>query len=101
MSNSFNNRGLAEGRVLSEGVEVVVDGSQTILEAFEQSGFAPEYHCREGVCGACRCSLVSGDVKYQATPLAFVPEGDVLICQARPVGKIELAKLPPLKQHIA
>ncbi|MDO6764728.1 class I ribonucleotide reductase maintenance protein YfaE [Agarivorans sp. 1_MG-2023] len=91
-----------EGRVIAGGVEVVVDGHhKSILEAYEQAGFTPEFHCREGVCGACRTTLVKGEVEYTQSPLANIPKGQILSCCSKPKGTIEVAELPPIKQKIA
>lgn len=91
-----------EGRVIAGGIEVVVDAHHdSILSALEEAGFAPEYHCREGVCGACRCTLESGEVEYQQAPLANVPPGQVLSCCSRPKGTVTLKERPPLKPRIA
>ncbi|WP_432453635.1 MULTISPECIES: class I ribonucleotide reductase maintenance protein YfaE [unclassified Agarivorans] len=91
-----------EGRVIADGIEVVVDSHhRSILEAFEQAGFNPEYHCREGVCGACRNTLLKGEVEYSTPPLANIPQGQVLTCCSKPKGRIELATRPPVKQKTA
>ncbi|GDY24219.1 hypothetical protein AHAT_01090 [Agarivorans sp. Toyoura001] len=91
-----------EGRVIAGGIEVVVDGHhKSILEAYEQAGFTPEFHCREGVCGACRTTLVKGEVEYTQSPLANIPKGQILSCCSKPKGTIEVAELPPFKRKIA
>ena len=56
-----------------------------LLETMEKSGVMPEYHCRDGHCGACRCKLVSGQVHYLGFAMAFIQPDEILpcICQAR------------------
>ncbi len=44
------------------GVEVDVNGDQTILEAAEEAGIYPDYSCLAGVCGSCNSNLISGDI---------------------------------------
>jgi len=63
---------------------------KTLLEALEQQGFEPHYHCRDGFCGACRCKLVSGSVDYTVEPIAFIHQGEILTCCSIPKNEIEL-----------
>ncbi|WP_072000672.1 class I ribonucleotide reductase maintenance protein YfaE, partial [Klebsiella pneumoniae] len=42
-----------------------------------------ETHCRSGFCGMCRVRLLEGQVAYDETPIAFVKEGEVLVCCAK------------------
>ncbi|CAH0533015.1 hypothetical protein VST7929_00866 [Vibrio stylophorae] len=62
----------------------------SILDNLEQAGFELEYHCREGVCGACRCQLQSGDVELMQTPLAFTMPGEILPCISRAKSTLRL-----------
>lgn len=64
--------------------------SPSLLIFLESHNIQPQYQCREGFCGACRCKLKSGEVSYNQEPLAFIRTGDVLLCCAKPVTDIEL-----------
>lgn len=65
-------------------MQVELQASQDVLLAqIENKGLAVETQCRSGFCGACRARLVRGQVSYDDTPLAFVSEGEVLICCAK------------------
>ena len=60
---------------------------ETILDAALRDNRIFPYGCRSGVCGACKCSLVSGAVDYGdyeefALSEAEKAAGKVLICQA-------------------
>ncbi|WP_018690879.1 class I ribonucleotide reductase maintenance protein YfaE [Algicola sagamiensis] len=66
------------------------DSCPNLLTALEHHGLHVQYHCREGFCGACRCKLISGEVTYINEPLAFVREGEVLVCCSLPQTDIEL-----------
>lgn len=72
---------------------VTIPATGTLLESLEQSSVPVESHCRDGYCGACRCKLKSGDVKYTNSPIAFVSSGEVLTCCAIPVSNIEIEVL--------
>ncbi|KOO08348.1 class I ribonucleotide reductase maintenance protein YfaE [Vibrio hepatarius] len=59
--------------------------SNTILETIENAGMEPEYNCRDGHCGACRCKLVSGEVEYVGFAMAYTQADEILpcICKAK------------------
>ncbi|WP_395946947.1 class I ribonucleotide reductase maintenance protein YfaE [Caedibacter taeniospiralis] len=67
---------------LNEQIIQVDDTDLTILEALEKEGIAANFQCRNGVCGTCRCQLISGKVKYIKEPLASIQSDEVLICIA-------------------
>lgn len=68
---------------LNNEIITINDNKFTLLEWLEQQGIAANFHCRNGVCGTCRCQLVSGKIKYIKEPLAFIQEDEVLICIAK------------------
>jgi ferredoxin len=76
---------------LPDGSSLSFDGScPTLLEALEEQKLTVSYHCRAGFCGACRCKLLQGQVRYLQEPLAFVRKGEFLPCCSVPVGDIEI-----------
>jgi ferredoxin-NADP reductase/predicted pyridoxine 5'-phosphate oxidase superfamily flavin-nucleotide-binding protein len=58
----------------------------TLLEFAEAHGFSPEFSCRSGQCGACKTTLVSGEVTYLTEHSAPVNENEVLLCCAVPAA---------------
>ena len=62
----------------------------SILEALEKANIEVTYQCREGFCGACRAQLNSGEVIYNQEPLAFVRDGEILMCCSKPVTDISI-----------
>ena len=54
--------------------------SNTLLETMEQAGLEPEYNCRDGHCGACRCTLDSGEVEYVGFAMAYTQANEILPC---------------------
>lgn len=67
------------------------DGSlPNLLMALEQRQLQVNFQCREGYCGACRCKLVNGEVRYLQEPLAFVRRGEFLPCCSVPVTDISI-----------
>ncbi|RXJ73646.1 (2Fe-2S)-binding protein [Veronia nyctiphanis] len=71
------------------GQELVGNSHQQLLEQLESAGLMPEYQCRNGVCGACRCKLESGHVN-QKDAMAYVAAGEILTCQSVPVSDVSL-----------
>jgi len=67
------------------------DGS--LLDFSEAHGLTPVFGCRKGACGSCAVPLLDGDVTYTTLPTTDVPEGQVLICCARPAKGEGFSKL--------
>jgi len=62
------------------GKQYTLDEEATLLENLEKQAVSVEFHCRDGHCGACRSQLVSGDVSYTTFPMAYLKDGEVLLC---------------------
>ena len=65
---------------------------ETLLDALERQGYAPEVSCRAGDCGVCRLRLLSGSVHDPGTALTRAERaaGYILPCVARPDGDLML-----------
>lgn len=61
---------------------------KTILDTLERENIESHFHCRDGFCGACRCSLKEGTVEYHQYPLAYIGEDEFLTCCAYPTSNI-------------
>lgn len=79
------------GAVESEYEHTASDG--TLLDSLQNNKTEVLYHCKEGFCGACRCKLKSGTVRYINEPLAFVRKGEMLTCCSKPETDIEIELL--------
>tara|TARA_B110000116_G_C16743220_1_gene539572 strand:+ start:815 stop:1117 length:303 start_codon:yes stop_codon:yes gene_type:complete len=67
------------------------NNEQTLLDCLESANVEVHYHCRDGFCGACRVTLVEGQINYPlGEPLAFVGDNEVLPCCCVPVTDISL-----------
>lgn len=76
---------------INQAVVIESNPSNTLLETMEQAGLEVEYHCRDGHCGACRCTLNQGSVEYVGFAMAYTAENEVLPCICRANGDIELS----------
>lgn len=70
--------------------QITLRHEETLLEALERHGYAVEYQCRQGYCGACRLRIAEGEVRYRQQPLAYVARGEVLACCAIPQSNLVL-----------
>lgn len=59
--------------------------SDCLLEDLKKLGIPVGSGCRVGICGICKIKVKSGEVEYDASPLAYLQEGEVLTC----IGKIK------------
>ncbi|MEQ1592375.1 MAG: CDP-6-deoxy-delta-3,4-glucoseen reductase [Thiobacillaceae bacterium] len=72
------------------GHRFTVNADETILEAALREGFALAYGCRNGACGSCKGTVVSGKLDYGTyKESALKPEekaaGRALFCRAKPL----------------
>lgn len=90
---------------MAHTVNVAIEGGasfrartgQTLLDAALANGVDMPHDCRSGHCGTCRCTVTAGGVEGGAADAG----GDVLACQARLVGDVEIAieETPPVETY--
>ena len=59
-----------------------------MLDVLLAAGLAAPYSCRQGICGACACQLVDGEVEMahnEVLEAADLADGYILACQAVPL----------------
>jgi ferredoxin len=59
-------------------------GTRNVLELAEACDVPARWSCRTGVCHTCATPLLSGASAYSPEPLEPPPDGQILICCARP-----------------
>ena len=69
------------------GMEVRGNSHEPLLTQLERIGLRPEYQCRSGLCGACRCKLSTGAVS-QTDSMAFIAPNEILTCCSTPKSDI-------------
>ena len=72
-----------------------VEDGETVLEAALRNHIGLPYGCRGGACGACKATIVSGEVDYGdylsgTLSEAEKQQGKVLLCQAKPLTDLVL-----------
>jgi ferredoxin len=98
---SANDRSVCQSKMLGnkkphnisvDNIKITFQESdKNLLECLENSNVEVHYHCRDGFCGACRVTLVEGEIYYpNGEPLAFVGDGEILSCCCVPKSDIIL-----------
>ncbi len=72
---------------------ILTTPDHTILEAMEFAGLQPEYHCRDGHCGACRCELLEGEIEESGTKMAYTSGKEILPCISKAKSNLVLSKV--------
>jgi 3-ketosteroid 9alpha-monooxygenase subunit B len=92
--NPFEAPAPAAGGGLAATLSVTLDGQTRslpwgagtrMLDVLIDAELDPPYSCREGICGACACQLVSGEVEMAHNEVledADLAEGLILACQS-------------------
>jgi len=81
--------------IIPENVELSITDEETILtNALVQKLNLP-HGCKSGTCGACKCKVVSGEIKLDPYNTAVLTDeekhqGYTLLCRAHPVGDVVL-----------
>lgn len=57
-------------QLVRSGAVLQVQAGESLLEAMESAGLNPPSACREGLCGACLCSVVEGEVEHRDAVLS-------------------------------
>jgi ferredoxin len=65
-------------------------GRRSVLDLADACDVPSRWSCRTGVCHTCVTPLLSGEITYSPEPLEAPPDGQVLVCCARPDTDIVL-----------
>jgi len=79
---------------LSNGREVPVAADQTASDALIAADIKLDIKCADGICGVCKCTLLSGHAEHRDFVLsAKQRETSIILCQSRaadPGGILEI-----------
>lgn len=70
------------------GATVQGNTSEVLLTQLEKAGLTPEFQCRDGMCGTCRCKLKQGQITQAGLPLAATRGDEILACCSVPKGNV-------------
>jgi len=64
--------------------EFTIPADKTITDVLTENGVQVDVKCSDGICGVCKCGLVSGDVEHRDFVLSNAQrENDIILCQSR------------------
>lgn len=105
---SWRKRAKGEYEIITVpgGHSVTSREGETVLEAALRQGLVLPYHCRDGACGACKGTILSGKVDYGTYQKGVlsdeeIKEGKALFCCAKPLSdlSIECEEVDELKRY--
>jgi phthalate 4,5-dioxygenase reductase component len=71
-------------RIASNGDELTVEPSQTILEVLRSNGYRVSSSCESGTCGSCKTGLLFGEAEHRDWVLTDDEKADsIMICVSR------------------
>ncbi len=80
-----------EVEIEPSGHRFAIEPDETLIEAALRQGISLPYGCRNGACGSCVATLLSGEVEYPGDqPEIECEPGQVVICQAHARSNLRL-----------
>lgn len=81
--------------LVPSGEQIEVEADESILDAALRAGLNLPHSCKAGRCGSCKARIVGGSVRYLGPRPPALSEaeeraGQALLCQARPVGPVQV-----------
>lgn len=70
--------------VLKDGRRVEVAADQSAADALTAAGIPVDLKCSDGLCGVCKCTVLSGEVEHRDFVLSEAQrESEMILCQSR------------------
>ena len=71
-------------RLAKSGKDLHVPANKTATDVLQEHGIAIDVKCSDGICGVCKCGLISGAVEHRDFVLSKAQRGTaVILCQSR------------------
>lgn len=75
-------------KLRKSGLELLVPADKSATDVLRENGVAIDVKCSDGICGVCKCGLVSGTVEHRDFVLSKAQrEKAVILCQSRADAK--------------
>ncbi|KMK67776.1 reductive dehalogenase domain-containing protein [Puniceibacterium sp. IMCC21224] len=75
-------------RLKRAGRDLAVAADRSAAEVLVEHGYRVDLKCSDGLCGVCKCGLVSGDVEHRDFVLSAAQRaGALILCQSRAAQK--------------
>ncbi|MEO0497994.1 MAG: PDR/VanB family oxidoreductase, partial [Pseudomonadota bacterium] len=74
-------------RLKRSGEDIVVPTDKSAADVLIEKGYPVDLKCSDGICGVCKCGLVSGEVEHRDFVLSKAQrEASMILCQSRAAG---------------
>ena len=71
-------------RLTKSGKEFLIPANKTATDILKENGFGIDIKCSDGICGVCKCGLISGDVEHRDFVLSKQQRhGQIILCKSR------------------
>jgi len=81
-------------KLAGSGKVFTVPAEKSATDVLAEHGIHIDVKCSDGICGVCKCRLVSGEVEHRDFVLSKKQrESEIILCQSRaaqPGGEIEI-----------
>ena len=81
-------------RLARTGIDLKIPADRIATDVLTENGIAIDVKCSDGLCGVCKCGLISGEVEHRDFVLSKAQQKDaIILCQSRaadPDGVIEV-----------
>lgn len=75
-------------KLAKSGKELLVPADKTASDVLIENGVRVDVKCADGICGVCKCGLVSGDVEHRDFVLSKSQrQSGIILCQSRAAEK--------------
>jgi ferredoxin len=75
-------------KLVKSGKILHVPADKSATDVLTENGIKVDVKCSDGICGVCKCGLVSGDVEHRDFVLSKAQRTDaVILCQSRAAQK--------------
>jgi len=75
-------------KLAKSGTTFTVPTDKTAADVLNENGFPIDIKCSDGLCGVCKCGLISGEVEHRDFVLSKSQrETDLILCQSRAAHK--------------
>ena len=68
----------------STGQRFTIPADKSATDVLQEAGIRIDVKCSDGICGVCKCDVVSGDVEHRDFVLSKAQRADsIILCQSR------------------
>ncbi len=71
-------------KLAQSGKEFIIPAGKAATDVLVENGFKIDVKCSDGICGVCKCGLVSGEVEHRDFVLSNKQrQNEIILCQSR------------------